>query len=565
MMTLISDFLRHYPEAAIFVAIAVGVTVGRIKLGGFSLGNATSVLIVATIIGATVTGPLGLSYPPLLKVMAFALFVFAVGFHGGPQFFSSFGLTTLTQVAFAVFVAAVGLVSTLIASYLLGLDKGSAAGLAAGALTQTAMIGTALEALNSLGLSPDAIAQAQSDATVSYALTYIFGTVAVIGFTGQIAPRLMKVSLKEEARKLEAELAGGSVSDHPHALAYRRFDARAYQVERGAGMNVAEVESTLGERAVVRTIRRDSALLEPTPETVLRAGDEVVLTARRAGLLAAATLIGPELEGQQLLEPTEGAQIRVVLTRKHLAGRTLADFVEEAGDMARGVYLVAVIRGGRALPIGPGLRMMMGDILELVGRQADVSRVTALIGAKYPYTERSDLAWLGLGLLGGTLLGALTLKSGGLILTLGGGGGILIGGLLAGWYNSRHPLVGGIPHEAVRLAWDLGLALFVALLGLTAGPSAVAALVARGPGVLIAGVAVTLMPLVAAVYFGRYVLRMNPVILCGALAGSMTQDAAMLAASEVAESATPVLGFTVPYAIANVLLTLLGPIIVAVT
>jgi putative transport protein len=565
MVRLIGDFLRHYPEAAIFVAIAVGVTVGRIKLGGFSLGNATSVLIVATIIGATVTGPLGVSYPPLLKVIAFALFVFAVGFHGGPQFFSSFGLTTLTQVAFAVFVAAVGLVSTLTASYLLGLDKGSAAGLAAGALTQTAMIGTALEALNSLGLSPDAITQAQSDATVSYALTYIFGTVAVIAFTGQIAPRLMKVSLKEEARKLEAELAGGSVSDHPHALAYRRFDARAYQVERGAGMNVAEVESTLGERAIVRTIRRDNVLLEPTPDTVLRAGDEVALTSRRAGLLAAATLIGPELEGQQLLEPTEGAQIRVVLTRKHLAGRTLADFVEEAGDMARGVYLVAVIRGGRALPVGPGLRMMMGDILELVGRQADVSRVTALIGAKYPYTERSDLAWLGLGLLGGTLLGALTLKSGGLILTLGGGGGILIGGLLAGWYNSRHPLVGGIPHEAVRLTWDLGLALFVALLGLTAGPSAVAALVARGPGVLIAGVAVTLMPLVTAVYFGRYVLRMNPVILCGALAGSMTQDAAMLAASEVAESATPVLGFTVPYAIANVLLTLLGPIIVAVT
>jgi putative transport protein len=565
MMTLISGFLHHYPEAAIFLAIAVGVKIGRIKLGGFSLGNATAVLIVATIIGATVTGPLGLSYPPLLKAIAFALFVFAVGFHGGPQFFSSFGLTTLAQVAFAVFVAAVGLVSTLIASYLLDLDKGSAAGLAAGALTQTAMIGTALAALGGMNLSPDAIAQAQSDATVSYALTYIFGTVAVIAFTGQIAPRLMKVSLKEEARKLEAELAGGSVADHPHALAYRRFDARAYQVESGAGMSVAEAESALGERAVVRTIRRDNVLLEPTPDTVLRAGDEVALTARRAGLLEAETLIGPELEGQQLLEPAEGAQTRVVLTRKHLAGRTLEDFVKEAGNMTRGVYLVAIIRGGRALPIGPGLRMMMGDILELVGRQADVSRVTALIGAKYPYTERSDLAWLGLGLLGGTLLGALTLKSGGLILTLGGGGGILIGGLLAGWYNSRHPLVGGIPHEAVRLAWDLGLALFVALLGLTAGPSAVAALVARGPGVLIAGVAVTLMPLVTAVYFGRYVLRMNPVILCGALAGSMTQDAAMLAASEVAESATPVLGFTVPYAIANVLLTLLGPIIVGVT
>ncbi|MGH7153198.1 MAG: aspartate-alanine antiporter, partial [Acetobacteraceae bacterium] len=144
MITLISDFLHRYPEAAIFLAIAVGVKIGRVKLGGFSLGNATSVLIVATIIGATVTGPLGLSYPPLLKAIAFALFVFAVGFHGGPQFFSSFGMTTLAQVALAVFVAIVGLACTLIASHLLGLDKGSAAGLAAGALTQTAMIGTAL-------------------------------------------------------------------------------------------------------------------------------------------------------------------------------------------------------------------------------------------------------------------------------------------------------------------------------------------------------------------------------------------------------------------------------------
>ena len=565
MINVIGDFLRHYPEAAIFLAIAIGVTIGRTKLGGFSLGNATSVLIVATVIGATVTGPLGLSYPPLLKAIAFALFVFAVGFHGGPQFFSSFGLTTLTQVVFAVFVAAVGLTSTLIASYLLGLDKGSAAGLAAGALTQTAMIGTALAALGSMNLSPEAITQAQSDATVSYALTYIFGTAAVIAFTSQIAPRLMKVSLKEEARKLEAELAGGSIADHPHALGYRRFDARAYQVERGAGMNVSAAEAAVGERAVIRTIRRDNIMVEPTPDTVLRAGDEVALTARRAGLLAAASRIGPELEGQQLLEPTEGTQTHVVLTQRSLAGLTLAEVVIKVGDMARGIYLVAVVRGHRALPVGPGLRMMMGDILELVGRQADVSRLTALIGVKYPYIERSDLAWLGLGLFGGTLLGALTLKAGGVILTLGGGGGILIGGLLAGWYNSRHPLVGGIPHEAVRLVWDLGLVLFVALLGLTAGPSAVAALVARGPGVLIAGVAVTMIPLITAVYFGYYVLRMNPVILCGSLAGSMTQDAAMLAASEVAESATPVLGFTVPYAIANVLLTLLGPIIVGLT
>jgi putative transport protein len=225
---------------------------------------------------------------------------------------------------------------------------------------------------------------------------------------------------------------------------------------------------------------------------------------------------------------------------------------------------VSVTRGGQVMPIGPGLRMMTGDIMELAGLRSDIERVMPHIGVHLATTERSDLAWLGFGVLAGIVGGALTLNLGGVVITLGGGGGILIAGLVAGWYNSRHPLIGRIPHQATRAIWDLGLALFVCVLGLTAGPTAVAALIAKGPTVLVAGFFVTMMPLLASLYFGRYVLRMDPVIVCGALAGSMTQDAAMLAASEVAESSTPVLGFTVPYAIANVLLTLLGPIIVAV-
>ena len=563
-MQWFATFLRAYPEAILFLSLALGLTLGRVRLGGFSLGNATAVLIVATVVGAMVTGPLGITYPPMLKTVAFALFVFAVGFHGGPQFFGSLGVATLAQVAFAVFVAVVGLACALTASHVLHLDKGSAAGLAAGALTQTALIGTALAALANLGLSPEALADAQSNATVSYALTYIFGTVGVIAFSSQFAQRLMRVSLKEEARKLELELSGGIATAPSHALAYRRFDARAYQVELAVGRAVADVEAALGERAVIRSVRRDGVLTEPGADFPLQAGDVVVVTARRAGLVAAETVIGPEQEGQDILEPTQGSQARVVLTSAKLVGRRLDDIVAQVGDRARGVYLVGVTRGGRALPVGPGLQLMTGDILELAGRPVDVARLTAEIGVDYPHSERSDLAWLGVGLLGGTLLGAAAWHAGTLVVTLGGGGGILIAGLVAGWYHARHPLVGAIPHEAVRFAWDFGLALFVCVLGLTAGPSAIAALITRGPDVLIAGLLVTLIPMITATYFGRYVLRMNPVIVCGALAGSMTQDAAMLAASEVAESSTPVLGFTVPYAISNVLLTLLGPIIVSV-
>ncbi len=560
---MIASFIRSYPEVVIFLAIAVGVKIGRIKVYGFSLGNATAVLITATVAGAAISGPLGVSYAPLLKTLAFALFVFAVGFHGGPQFFNSLGLATLKQAIFAVFVAIVGLMSVLTASHLLGLDKGSAAGLAAGALTQTALIGTAIAALGSLGLSPEALAEAQSNAAVSYALTYIFGTVGVIAFTSQFAQRLMGVSLKEEAQKLEAELAGGTVARPAHALAYRRFDARAYKVTRAAGQAVEDVEAAIGERAAIRSVRRNGEVLEPPPGFILQNEDHVVLTARRAGLVIAVDIIGSELEGKEVLEPSDGIQSRIVLTRRALNGRRLDDIVASVGDKARGVYLDSVTRAGQALPIGPGLQLMVGDILVIVGPSDDVARVTDAIGVNYPHSERSDLAWLGLGMVGGTVLGALTWQAGGLILTLGGGGGILIAGLVAGWYNSRHPLIGSIPHEAVRFAWDFGLALFVCVLGLTAGPSAVAALIAHGPGVLVAGFLVTLIPLIAGVYFGRYVLRMNPIMVCGALAGSMTQDAAMLAASEVAESSTPVLSFTVPYAVANVLLTLLGPIVVS--
>jgi putative transport protein len=472
VMQQAATFLRSYPESVVFLAIAVGVRLGRVKFAGFSLGNATAVLIVATIIGATITGPLGISYPPMLKAIAFALFVFAVGFHGGPQFFSSFGTTTLAQVAVAVFVAFIGLVSALTASHLLGLDKGSAAGLAAGALTQTALIGTALAALSGIGLSPEALAQAQSDATVSYALTYIFGTIGVIAFSSQIAPRLMRVSLKQEAQKLESELTRGAHVLPTHALAYRPFDARAYRVERAAGMRIEDAEAAVGDRAIIRGISREGAALEPSPDFRLNAGDQIVLTARRAGLVSAATVIGPELEGQSLLEPSQGIQARVVITKRQFAGHTLRDVVARLGDAARGVYLAGILRGWRPLPVGPGLRLMTGDILELVGDPTGVARVTALIGVAYPRSDRSDLAWLGLGLFGGTLLGALSFTSGHLIVTLGGGGGILIGGLVAGWYNARHPLIGSVPHEAIRLAWDLGLAMFVCVLGLTAGPLA---------------------------------------------------------------------------------------------
>ena len=336
-MQLIKSFFQDHPEAAIFLAIALGVVLGRVKIGSFSLGNATAVLIVATFLGATIAGPFALTYPPMLKTVAFALFVFAVGFHAGPQFFGSLGFATLTQVALAVFVAVVGLASALTATHLLGLDKGSAAGLAAGALTQTALIGTALSALGGLGLSPEALTQAQSNATVSYALTYIFGTAGVIGFVSLVAPRLMGVSLKEEARKLETNLAGNSVKMQSNALSYRPFSVRVYRVGRGAGQSVAQAEAAIGGRAVIRSIRPRRRRVGAD---ALNSRATCGRRDRRDGRAAPESpcgrhcVIGEELEGQDLLAPAEGTQdLGVVLTRREtLPGQMLEDIVAKSGD-----------------------------------------------------------------------------------------------------------------------------------------------------------------------------------------------------------------------------------------
>ena len=159
----------------------------------------------------------------------------------------------------------------------------------------------------------------------------------------------------------------------------------------------------------------------------------------------------------------------------------------------------------------------------------------------------------------------LSLTIGSIPLTLGGGGGALVAGLVCGWLRSRRPTMGAFPPAAQQTLIDIGLGGFVAAIGLANGPAALAAIQANGLMLLGVGTIVTLTPLIVGTLFAHRVLRMNPVIVCGALAGAMTVDAAVAGACEVAQSQTPVLGVAVPYAVANVVLTVLGPIIVGLT
>jgi AspT/YidE/YbjL antiporter-like protein len=426
------------------------------------------------------------------------------------------------------------------------------------------MMGTASSALEQLGLSADVLKQQQANIAAGYAVTYILGYILVLLFVPFVAPLLMGVNLKQEAAKLEAAMLGGEPSK-PGNLLYRKFQVRAYQVFSAAGRTVKDIEFQIGRRAIVERVLRHGEDMELRPDTKLQAGDEILLAGPSAVIVAAASLIGPEIEGEHVMRSVPGEVVDVFVTARDLHGRTLSEIASRVGDTARGVFLRALTRRGQDVPVTPGTRIYVGDVMTLVALNEALKRVLPRVGQPLRSSDRTDIAFLGAGLATGLLIGLFGITIGSVPLTLGGGGGALVAGLVCGWLRTRRPTMGAFPPQAQQTLSDLGLGGFIASIGLASGPAALAAVLAHGPLLLSVGVIVTLTPMIVGTLFAHRVLRMNPVIVCGALAGAMTVDAAVAATCEVAESQTPVLGVAVPYAVANVILTVLGPIIVGLT
>ena len=548
------------PEIFLLLAVGIGTILGRIRIRGFTIGTTASILIIAVLIGQLGT----FTFPSLLRVILFSLFVFTIGYRSGPEFFASLSLRTLTQVALALVLGGTGLVIVLAFAFTRGLDPGTASGLAAGALTQSSVIGTASGALAQLGLPKNALEQQEANIAAGYAVTYVLGYILTLIYVPFVAPKLMGVSLKDEAKKLEAELAGGD-PPKPENLHYRKFQARAYRVSIGAGRTVKTIEEAIGSRTVIERIVRNGADVEPRLDTVLQANDDIVIAGPTIAIVAARPLIGAEIDPDEILKAIPGNVVEILVDNRTLHGLTIREIAELVGNNARGVFLRALTRIGRDVPLSPDTRVYVGDVMTLVGTSRNIERVAPHVGQVLRSGDRTDIAFLAVGIAAGLLAGLLSVKVGSIPLTLGGGGGALIAGLICGWLRSRKPTMGALPPAAAQTISDLGLGGFIAAIGLGNGHAAWAAIQTHGLMLLGMGLVVTLVPLIVATLFARYVFHMNPVIVCGALAGAMTVDAAVTGACEVAESQTPVLGVAVPYAVGNVVLTVLGPIIVAAT
>ena len=232
--------------------------------------------------------------------------------------------------------------------------------------------------------------------------------------------------------------------------------------------------------------------------------------------------------------------------------------------MRRGVFLSSLTRLNQPHPIAPETQLAIGDVARIAGSHDDVERVIKRIGYPAPPADKTDFLYFGLGLFCGFAVGLLGVPFGGALVGLGTGGGCLIAGLVFGWLRARRPTFGQLPAPAALYLKDFGLSVFVACIGLATGPEALKQIAHYGAVLPIAGVAVSVVPGVFALYYGKYVLKMHPVLLCGALCGRQASTPALNAVTLAAGNNAPVLGYTVPYTIANILLTLAGPIVVLI-
>jgi len=552
------DALRHNPELAIFLTLALGFLVGRLKIGGFSLGT-----VVGTLLAGVLIGQLDIKVPAIVKTVFFDLFLFTTGYKVGPQFFRALKKDAVSQVALTVVLCVTCLVSAFVAAKLLGYDMGTAAGLLAGAFSESTVIGTAGEAINRLAIPTEEKTRLINNIPIAYAVTYLIGTAGLVWFLPVIGPKLMGINLKEEGRRARAKTVGAAELEPGITSAARRYDVRAYRVSNQflAKRTIGEIEAMPKDaRVFILRIRRQGQIVEPQPSTVILEDDVIAVATRRAVLVEHGAKIGPEVEDHALLDiPVE--MLDVVVTNRTLAGQTVAELARH--EVARGVFLQKLVRAGEEMPVVPEMTIDRGDVMSLVGPRPEVERAAKELGYPDWPTNTTDMIFVGTGIVLGGLVGLLSITIAGLPLTLTASGGALVMGLVFGWLRSVRPLIGRIPEPAIWIFDTVGLCVFIGVVGLSAGPGFVAGLQTTGISLVVVGLVCALIPHTVAILFGRYVLRMNPLILLGACAGAGTITAALRAIQDEAQSKVPALGYTVPYAIGNILLTAWGPVIVA--
>jgi putative transport protein len=552
--------LRQYPEIAIFLALGLGYYFGGFTFKGIGLGSVTATLLAAVIIGQ-----IGITISTPLKATVFLMFLFAVGYGVGPQFVRGVAKDGLPQAIFSVVQCVFCLAVPVAIAKFVGYDLGYAAGLFAGSQTISASMGLATDAINRLGLPAEQAKSYLDSMPIAYAVSYIFGTVGSAIVIALVGPALLRINLVEACKEYE-EKFGGTKQMGGAGSAWHRWELRAFRLRPGAkalGIRSAEAEALVPDARVFieRIRRRDGTIEDATADSVIREGDVVAIIGARDVLVKVIGEAAQEVEDPELLNvPVEGVDVYV--TNKAVDGKTLLEVAQR--PLARSIFLHKIARGATAtsIPILPNTKIYRGDILTLVGRTQDTSAAAKDLGVPDRPSDVADVAFIGGAITVGALVGALVLKVAGIPLTLSTAGGALISGIVFGWLRSTRPTFGRIPSSTVWFMNSVGLNIFIAVVGISAGPGFVNGLKTQGIGLFLWGAVATTIPLILGMFVGKFVFRFHDALLLGIVSGARTTTASLGLVCDAGKSQVPALGYTVTYAVGNTLLTIWGMVVI---
>ncbi len=554
----VGQTLRSYPELAIFLTLSLGFLFGKVGFKSFRLGAVTGTLLTGIVIGQ-----LGIDISPQIKSIFFTMFLFSVGFGVGPQFVKGLANDGLSQAIFAVVICVLILATIAIISLVMGYGPGITAGLLAGSQTISASIGLATEAINKLPIGEVAIKKELSAIPVAYAVTYLFGTIGTGWIIAFIGPKLLGIDLEKECKRYEEEMSDGSPDDGIQTI-WLPYVIRAYKLTKEnlvAGKTVSEAEGMVKERVFLERLKRDGKIIPFDKDTVLKVGDIIAISGKQKILVEWGNHANEIADEDLLSIPVES--VDVIITNRKMCNKSLIELANK--PYTRGVYVNSIRRGafGVHIPLLAQTKLEYGDIVNISGSKIHIEAIIKEIGYADKPTTSTDMVFVGLGIFIGGLLGAVVLPIGGVPITLSTSGGVLILGILCGWLRSFIPIFGNVPSSTLWFMNSVGLNIFIAVVGITAGPTFISGLKEVGAEIFVFGLLATSIPMLIAPYIGKYIFKFDPAINLGCCGGARTSTASVAMVADRAKSNVPMLGYTVPYAVSNTLLTLWGLIIIS--
>ncbi len=560
MLNSLADILRDYPTIALFFTVGAGFLIGKIRIGNFSIGSVTAVLLVGVAIGQLnipMSGP--------IKMFFFMLFLFSIGYSVGPDFFKSLRGQGAKQALFAVLMSCTCFGTIFVIAHIMGYSKGESVGLFSGSQTCSALLGVGSEVISRLDL-PESVRHEQLNIIpVCYAVTYIFGTLGTVIILGNFGPRLLGglSKVRHQTAQLERMLNNtGSVDKDParitalRAVVYRVYtaDSTFFDTPR----TVKEVEQYLRNNyreVYVDRLRHSDDISAPRFDVEIAKGDRIVVCGRREAVIGIDSLIGTESDDPALLS-YQLERVSIVVTGKEFIGKTLSTI--RRNKYMRGVVIRDAVRDSEFIDINLDTVFRRGDRITVVGQPQRVKTAGRHIGHIDRPSVSSDLMFVGLAIAIGGVLGAMSIWIGGVPVSLGTSGGALVAGLVFGWLRALRPTFGHISPGALWIMNNLGLNVFIAVIGIEAAPTFVAGIKSVGPMLLVAGAVGTTIPLLVGLWLGHKVFKFNPAITLGCCAGTRTCTASLGAVQNALGSTLPAIGYAVTYAVSNILLVIWG-------